>query len=109
MARKYDIIERLKAKNEKPFIMIDGDNTFAINTEKTNVLGIMALVEDIDADKPKEQLEIMDKIMKTALGSKAQKYIKSLSLTTAAEMLIIQAIIAAISDADLDDIETEKK
>ena len=38
MARKYDIIERLKAKNERPFVMVDENISYQIDTSKTNVM-----------------------------------------------------------------------
>lgn len=31
MARKYDLVERLKAKNERPFLVLDEQHVYSIN------------------------------------------------------------------------------
>ncbi len=109
MARKYDIIARLKAKNEKPFITIDAEHSYEINTEKTNVMSIMALMDDSENKNPLEQMKLTDKVIKMALGAEALKYINSLPMTTSAEILIIEAIMAGISDVDLDEVKKAGK
>jgi hypothetical protein len=104
MARKYDIIERLEAKNKRPFIVIGKDKTFEINTEKTNVLGIFAMARDVDEDNPEEQAKLTDKIIKKALGKEAFECIKSMSLTFEAENYIVETIMAGISGTELDEV-----
>ena len=110
MARKFDIIERLRAKNERPFIMIDEDHNYTINTSKTNVMAIMALTDEMKEDESAEKdIEMIDKIIELALGKKALNYIQSLDLTMSAYGLITDAIIAGIGDKDLDEDEEIKK
>ena len=109
MARKYDIIDRLRAKNEKPYIVLDADHTYTIDTEKTNVLRIMALVSDIDQNEPAKQIEVMDKIIAIALGKEANTYIDSLHLTINATAEIVKSITAGISDMGLDEVENIQK
>lgn len=110
MARKFDIIERLKAKNERPFVMIDKEHTFTINTSKTNVMAIMAIVgDDKKETSVKEDIELIDKIISISLGDKALEYIKGLDLTMSAYSLIVDAIIAGINDKDIDDLDKEEK
>ena len=113
MARKYDIIERLKAKNERPFVIVDEEHKYTINTSKTNVMAIMALTDEVENKKNKESykddIEMIDKIIEIALGSKALEYIKSLDMTMSGYSLITDVIIAAIGDKDIDDKEESPK
>ena len=110
MARKYDIIERLKAKNEKPFIMIDEDHTYTINTSKTNVMCIMALYDEYDKDSnDKSNMELVDKVISMALGKGALTYINEQDMTFEAVGYIIEAIMAAISGVEIEEIEAKSK
>lgn len=112
MARKYDIIERLKEKNERPFIILDEEHKYSINTSKTNVMSIMAIADDKD-DKQKDDFEkdikTIEKIIELALGKSAFEYIISQDYTFAVYESIIDVIMAAISDKDLDDLDKSKK
>lgn len=111
MARKYDIIERLKAKNERPFVMIDEEHTYTINTSKTNVMNIMAVVQEFEKDKgevEEDDMKMMDKIVELSLGKDALEYVSSLDLTLEAYELIFDVIMAAISGKELDDESKEK-
>ena len=106
MARKYDIVARLRAKNEKPFVMIDENHTYTINTSKTNVMAIMALYDEYEKkDSNKENMELIDKVIKTALGEAALNYINESNMTFEAVELIIEAIMAGISGSEIEDIE----
>lgn len=112
MARKYDIIERLKAKNERPFVMIDEDHTYTINTSKTNVMNIMAVIQEFEKDKgesEEDDMKMMDKIVELSLGKDALEYISSLDLTLEAYKLIFDVIMAAISGEELDDESKDKE
>ena len=44
MAREYNIVERLKRRNEKPTVVLDEEHKYPINTKKTNVLCMMAYI-----------------------------------------------------------------
>lgn len=72
MARKYDIIERLKAKNERPFVMVDENISYQIDTSKTNVMSIMAVIDEMGKDETsiKEDTKMMDRIVEMSLGKK---------------------------------------
>lgn len=111
MARKYDIIERLKAKNERPFVMLDEEHRYSINTSKTTVMAILALAEENNNGTVQDDMKLSDKIIKLALGDRAFDYIETLDLTMEAYSLIINAILAAINGSEIEDIEkqTEKK
>ena len=111
MARKYDIIERLKAKNERPFIMIDEDHSYKVETSKTNVMSIMAYVDEMDKKEnstEEDDMKMMDEIIKMALGKEALEYITSLNLALDAYMLIFDVIIAAVNGEELKD-DSEKQ
>lgn len=110
MARKYDIVERLKAKNERPFIVIDEDHVFTVNTSKTNVLEIMAFQEKMTEKTPaKEQMAMMDKILEMSLGKTATEYINSLDLSFEALQDLIMVVFACIGGQSLDDVDKLKK
>lgn len=109
MARKYDIIERLKSKNERPFVALDKDHSYEINTSKTNVMHIMAMSSDVE-DDDENGIKFMDQVIEVALGKEASKYIASQDYTMAVYEDILNVIFAAIGDKDLEDVEeTEKK
>lgn len=108
MARKYNIIERLKAKNEKPFVQIDEDHCYNINTSKTNVMAIMALYSESNNENI-DNLKLIDKTIEMGLGKEALEYINSLDMTMAATSEIVSAIMAGISDIEIEEIEEKAK
>ena len=105
MARVYDIISRLENGNQKPVVKIDADHEFKINNSKAAAFRIMALADDENV-KEKERLE---GIIKIGLGKEAFEYIESLELSMPNYSLIINAIMAAIGDVDIEEIEEEAK
>ncbi|MGG7215289.1 hypothetical protein ACQPUY_17045 [Clostridium nigeriense] len=105
MARVYDIISRLENGNQKPVVKIDAEHEFKINNSKAAAFRIMALAED-EGIKEDERL---DGIIKVGLGSEAFEYIENLNLTMPSYTLIINAIMAAIADVELEEIEEEAK
>ncbi|MGG7215350.1 hypothetical protein ACQPUY_17360 [Clostridium nigeriense] len=105
MARVYDIISRLENGNQKPVVKIDEDHEFKINNSKAAAFRIMALADD---EKIKED-ERLEGIIKIGLGKEAFEYIESLDLSMPNYNLIISAIMAAIGDVDIEEIEEEAK
>ena len=105
MARVYDIISRLENGNQKPVVKIDEDHEFKINNSKAAAFRIMALADD---DKVKED-ERLEGIIKIGLGKEAFEYIESLDLSMPNYNLIIGAIMAAIGDVEIEEIEEEAK
>lgn len=105
MARVYDIISRLENGNQKPVIKIDADHEFKINNSKAAAFRIMALAED---EKVSDE-ERLEGIVKVGLGEEAFKYIESLELSMPNYNLIINAVMAAIGDVDLEEVEKEAK
>jgi hypothetical protein len=105
MARVYDIISRLENGNQKPVVKIDADHEFKINNSKAAAFRIMALSEDENI-KEDERLE---GIIKIGLGKEPFEYIESLELSMSSYALIINAIMAAIGDVDLEEVEEEAK
>lgn len=105
MARVYDIISRLENGNQKPVVKIDADHEFKINNSKAAALRIMALADD---EKAKD-IERMEGIIKVGLGKEAFEYIESLDLSMPNYTLIINAIMAAIGDVDIEEVEEEAK
>ncbi|WP_394896493.1 hypothetical protein [Clostridium paraputrificum] len=105
MARVYDIISRLENGNQKPVVKIDTDHEFKINNSKAAAFKLMALMND---NKVKES-ERLEDIIKIGLGKEAFEYIESLGLSMPSYNLIINAIMAAIGDVDIEEIEAEAK
>lgn len=105
MARVYDIISRLENGNQKPVVKIDAEHEFKINNSKAAAFRIMALADD---EKVKED-ERLEGIIKIGLGKEAFEYIESLELSMPNYNLIISAIMAAIGDVDIEEIEKEAK
>lgn len=105
MARVYDIISRLENSNQKPVVKIDTDHEFKINNSKAAAFKLMALMDD---NKVKES-ERLEDIIKIGLGKEAFEYIESLGLSMPSYNLIINAIMAAIGDVDIEEIEAEAR
>lgn len=99
MAKIYNIMDRLT--NDKPEIKIDNEHVYKVNNSKNTAILIKSLSED-----PKlEEFEMMDKIMEAGLGKEAVDYINSLDLSLKNYSTIMNAIMAAVSEQDLEDIE----
>lgn len=116
MGRRYDVIDRLRNRNERPVVEIDAEHRYPINTSKTNVLLIMHEVNKSQKkteDDPESDIKMIDKIIQIALGKEALDYINESNMTIAATNDIMAVIMAAIGDTEVDfeDDETpeEKK
>ena len=117
MAREYNIIERLKRRNEKPTEVLDDDHKYPINTKKTNVMCMMAYIRKTEKrgkeeSDPVKDMEMMDHIIKMGLGEEAAAYIAEQDYTFAVIRDIIEVIMAAIGDEDTGfekEDKTEKK
>lgn len=113
MAREYNIIERLKRRNEKPTVILDEEHKYPINTKKTNVLCMMAYIRknekknNEESDRVKD-MEMTDHIIEMALGKEAATYIAEQDYTFAVTQDIIDVIMAAIGD-DETSFEKEEK
>lgn len=105
MARVYDIISRIENSNQRPVVKIDAEHEFKINNSKAAAFKIMALADDENI-KDDERYE---KIIKVGLGEEGFNKIESLKLSMPSYNLIINTIMAAIGDVDLEEIEEETK
>lgn len=107
MAKVYDIMNKLV--NVKPTVKIDEDHEYKINNTKNNAIYIQSLVkEDKKKDKKnKDEMELINKIIKASLGNEAFEYIDSKGdeWSMAAYNSIINVIMAAISNVELEEIE----
>lgn len=105
MARVYDIVDKITNGNVKPTVKIDAEHEFKINNSKNAAVAIKAYSED----KKLDDFERFDKIVIVALGKEAFDYIESLELKMPAYTIIINVIMAAISDMTLEEIEEFSK
>ncbi|MDP4144488.1 MAG: hypothetical protein Q8936_08410 [Bacillota bacterium] len=101
MGKVYDIINKLT--NNKPVIKLAEDKIYTVNNSKNTAILIKQLSEDTAID----DFERMDKIIEAAIGNEALEYINSLNLSVATIGTIINAIMAAISELDLEEVEKE--
>lgn len=99
MAQIYNIMDRLT--NDKPVIKIDKDHEYKVNNSKNQAIFIKQLSEDVKID----DFERMDKIIEASLGKEAIDYINTLDLSVKAYSTVINAIMAAISEISLEEVE----
>lgn len=89
--------------NDKPVIKIDNDHQFTVNNSKNEAIFIKQLSED-----PKlNDYQKMDKIVEAALGKEAADYINTLDLSVKGTAVVINAIMAAIGEVELEEVEKE--
>lgn len=103
MARAYDIAERLQNANKKSTLTIDKEHTYNINTSKNSAI----LMQAIGNDETLNEVEKLDKLIEAGIGKDALEYINSLELTLDATTVIINAIMAAVADTTIEEIEKE--
>lgn len=102
--RKYNIADRIARGNQKPTLVLDEGHEYAINTGKSIALKLQAISEE-----NKDSLEEIDDVIKLALGSEAHEYIESQEYTFVVYKEIMNTIVAAFSDKDLEEVEEEEK
>ena len=106
MARKYDLVERLKAKNERPFLVLDEQHVSSINTSKTNALAIMALMDQRKSEEAAD-LSMIDDVIRMSLGEDALQYLNAQEISFAALQEIMKTIMAAMADMSLEESEQQ--
>lgn len=107
MAKVYNIMDKLV--NVKPIVQIDKDHEYKINNTKNNAVYIQSLVKKNKQDKEKneevDEIKLIEKIIKASLGKEAFDYIESLDLSMEGYNTIVNAIMAGISNTELEEIE----
>ncbi len=99
MGKVYDIMSRLT--NNKPVVKIDEEHEYMVSNSKNQAIFIKQLSEDEKLD----DFERMDKIIEAGLGKEALDYINGLDLSLVATGTIVNTIMAALNDMDLEEIE----
>ena len=99
MSKVYNIMDRLDVI--KPSIQLAEDKVFQVNNSKNTAI----LIKAISEDKKLDDFERMDKIVEVSLGKKALEYIDSLELSVKSYATVITAIMAAISEEELEEVE----
>jgi thermostable 8-oxoguanine DNA glycosylase len=103
MGKVYNIMDRLT--NDKPQIQIDNDHIYTVNNSKNQAIFIKQLSEDKSVDEFKR----MDNIIEAALGKEALDFINTLNLSVTSTSVVINAIMAAIGEVELEEVEKEVK
>lgn len=101
MGKVYDIMNRLT--NSKPVIKLDNEHEYTVNNSKNQAIFIKQLSEDPKLD----DFEKIDKVIEAGLGKEALDYINSLNLSVKASGTIVNAIMAAIGEVELEEVEQE--
>lgn len=106
----YNIIDRMKEANKKPIITIDEEHNFTVNSSVPAVLKIQEISKK-QKDNGEEYNEVdgVYDIIAVALGKEAVEYIKSQEYTFVALTLIVEAIMAAINNSTLEEVEEQNK
>lgn len=111
MAKVYNIMDKMV--NVKPTVKIDEDHEYKINNTKNNAIYIQSLAKGNDkkGDKNYDEMEFMNKIIKASLGQEAFEYIdsKGEEWSMAQYEAILNVIMAAVSNVELEDIEELSK
>ncbi len=105
----YDIIDRMKEANKKPEIQLDEEHTFKVNSSVPAVLKIQEISKKQKGNEEYSEVDGVYDIIAVALGKEAVEYIKSQEYTFAALTLITEAIMAAINNLTLEEMEEQNK
>ncbi|WP_280527240.1 Gp15 family bacteriophage protein [Clostridium sp. BJN0001] len=105
MGRAYDIVDRIANANQKPKIKLNENTEFKINNSFAAAIAIKAYSED----KELSDEERIQKIFTVALNEEAREYIKSQEYAMPVYIIILNAIMAAIANMDLEDMEKISK
>jgi hypothetical protein len=103
MGKVYNIMDRLT--NNKPVIKIDNEHEYTVNNSKNQAI----FIKQLSVDKSLDDYQKMDNIIEAALGEDALIYINSLNLSVAGTGIVINAIMAAIGEVELEEVENEVK
>lgn len=101
MGKIYNIMDRLT--NDKPQIQIDNDHIYTVNNSKNQAI----FIKQLSGDKSVDDFKRMDNIIEAGLGKEALEYINSRKFSVAENGVIINAIMAAIGEVELEEIEEE--
>ena len=99
MVKVYDIVNRLQ--NEKPQIRLTAEHIFTVRNSKNSAI----LMKGISEDKDLDDIKKIDMIIETGLGKEALAVVDKMDLSIGELTVIVNAIMAAISDVDLDEME----
>ena len=105
----YNIIDRMKEANKKPVISIDEEHDFIVNSSVPAVLKIQDISKKQKDNKEYSEVDGVYDIIAVALGKEAVDYVKSQDYTFAALTLIVEAIMAAINNSTLEEVEEQNK
>lgn len=105
MGRRYSIVNKITNAKERAEVEIDEDHVFKINDSFPAAMAIKAYMEDKKLNEEKQ----IEKVLGVALNKEANEYIKSLNLKLTGYVAIIETIMAAMADEDLEEIEKKHK
>lgn len=107
MSQLIDLSQRLT--NEKPRIRIDASHEYEVRNNKNVVILMDEISKAKDIPDFAQDGDKTDKIIEAALGEDALKYLKTLDLAANGWNIIVEAIMAAVNEISLEEIEKEAK
>lgn len=105
MGKRYDIINKITNAKERATVQIDDEHEFKINDSFPAAMAIKAYMEDKKLDEEKK----IEKVLGVAFKKEEIEYIKSLNLKMPGYVSIVNVIMAAVVDVDLEEIEKKQE
>lgn len=90
-----------KLSNERPIIKIVEGMEYEIDNSKNTMLKVNQMFTS-----GKDDIEMMDTVIKTILGEKAHKEIENMNLSVGDYKIIFTAIMAGVSDITFEEAES---
>lgn len=104
MGKRYNIINKITNAKERATVQIDDEHEFKINDSFPAAMAIKAYMEDKKLDEEKK----IEKVLGIAFKREEIEYIKSLNLKLPGYVAIVNAVMAAIADVELDELEKKQ-
>lgn len=105
MGRRYNIVNNIMNAKERSEVQIDENHVFRINDSYPAAMMIKAIMEDKKLDEENK----IEKVLGVAFKQEDIKYIEGLKLKMSGYISIVNSIMAAIADEDLEEVEKRQK
>ena len=100
-----------KITNELPMIRISDTQIYSVNNRKNTILNMQAMIQEEERKAKQEdgtfdEMKLMDKALKMLVGAKAAKEIEEMDLPFPEYKIVYQAIMAAATGTDMEEVES---
>lgn len=107
MPQLIDLSSRLT--NERPKIQIDAEHIYEVHNSKNTAILLDEISKNEKIANFAKKDDKSEKVIEAALGEEALEYIRSRNFSPTGWNLIVEAIMAAINEVELEEIEKEAK